>query len=108
MAAYVYLIEEEPHPGETTGPWTKIGYSGNPPEWRLYANLNYGNSRNLCLRAAFEFDSVETAVIAEQNAHDAFREHIHQKEWFRILWQQVSHWFLRLGAKLRREDTDAL
>ena len=26
MTGYVYLIEEEPIPGENSGPWTKIGF----------------------------------------------------------------------------------
>jgi|SRR5208337_205877 len=108
MAAYVYLIEEEPYPGETTGPWTKIGYTSAWPEWRLDTNLKYGNPRNLHITAAFEFDSWEAAYTAEQNAHEAFREHMHQKEWFYIPWRQVSDWLLRSGAKLRREDTNAL
>jgi len=39
MVAYVYLLEEMPYqPGES-GPWTKIGYSANTPEWRIDANL---------------------------------------------------------------------
>jgi hypothetical protein len=102
MAAYVYLIEEEPHPGEKTGPWTKIGYSKNPPEWRLGANLKRGNPRNLRVAAVFEFDSEQAAYTAEQNAHKAFRAHMHQKEWFRIPSEQVRDWFLHSGAKLRQ------
>lgn len=103
MAAYVYLLEEEPHPGETAGPWTKIGCTKNPPEWRLHANLKRGNPRNLRVAAVFEYDSEEAAYTAEYNAHKEFREHMHQKEWFHILWRQVSDWFLRSGAKLRRD-----
>jgi hypothetical protein len=108
MAAYVYLIEEEPHPDETSGPWTKIGVSINPPEWRRDQNLTYGNPRNLRVAAAFEFDSEEAAYTAEEKAHKAFSEHLHQKEWFYIPWQQVSDWFLNSGAKLRRENANAL
>jgi hypothetical protein len=102
VAAYVYLIEEEPHPGEVAGPWTKIGYSKNPPEWRLGANLKRGNPRNLRVAATFEFDSEQAAHTAEQNAHEAFRAVMHQKEWFHISWQQVSDWFQRSGATLRQ------
>ena len=104
MTAYVYLIEEEPHLEEMTGPWTKIGYSCNPPEWRLDANLKRGNPRNLRVAAAFEFDSEDAAYTAEQNAHEVFRAHMHQKEWFNIPWHQVFDWFLRSGAKPRQSD----
>ena len=103
MAAYVYLIEEESFQGEMSGPWTKIGDSENRPDWRLL-NLKQGNPRNLLIKAAFEYDSVEEAFAAEQAAHEAFLEHLHQKEWFKIPWQQVSEWFLHSGAKIRSED----
>lgn len=43
--AYVYLIAEEPFEGEILQDWVKIGYSQNPPEWRMNANLKRGNPR---------------------------------------------------------------
>ena len=99
--AFVYLIAEEPLSNEDSGPWTKIGYSKNPPEWRLDANLKRGNPRNLYVAAAYEYDSVEDAYAAEQLAHEAFAELSHQKEWFQVAWQDVAQWFERSGAKAR-------
>ena len=82
MAYYVYLIEEEALPSEKSGPWTKIGYTQNPPEWRLEANLTRGNTRDLKIAVAFEFATQEEAREAERSAHAAFHDHLHQKEWF--------------------------
>jgi len=108
VGAYVYLLEEEQVPGEVSGPWTKIGYSKNVPEWRLNANLKRGNPRNVRLADAFEFDTEQAAFAAEQAAHAAFQPHKHQKEWFRIPWQQVSAWLEHSGATRRRIDAQPL
>ena len=72
MSAFVYLIEEEPLHGESSGPWTKIGYSQNPPEWRMHANLKRGNPRNIRVAAAFEYETGEQARAAERNAQERF------------------------------------
>jgi hypothetical protein len=108
MAAYVYLIEEEACLGDTSGPWTKIGYSQNPPEWRMDANLKRGNPRNIRVAVAFEYDSSEAARAAEQAAHDHFLGHNHQKEWFRISWSDVAVWMDGRGAtrRLMNSSTD--
>lgn len=100
MPAYVYLLEEVPDcPGES-GPWTKIGYSQNPPEWRVKANLKRGNPRELRLSAVYEFESGPIAREAERITHAQFREFLHQKEWFRIGWQQVADWCSEAGFKI--------
>jgi len=101
MPAYVYLIEEDPIDNETSGPWTKIGYSQNPPEWRMDTNLKRGNPRNIRVAAAFEYSTTDEARSAEQNAHKAFAHCAHQKEWFRVPWQEVSAWLERSGGMLR-------
>lgn len=99
--AYMYLLEEISHcPGES-GPWTKIGYSKNPPEWRLGANLKRGNPRELKLAAVYEFESERAARDAETAAHNQFRSSEHQKEWFQIHWQQVADWCSNSGFKIR-------
>ena len=104
MAAFVYLIEEKSYPGETTGPWTKIGYSKNPPEWRLEANLKRGNPRDLRVAVAFQYRTERQAQAAEKAAHEAFAKHAHQKEWFHVRWKTVARWFERHGAKARKKD----
>jgi hypothetical protein len=81
MPAFVYLFNEEPHPGESSGPWTKIGYSQNPPEWRMDANLKCGNPRNIHVAVAFEYDTSADAHAAERSAHQQFGDSKHQKEW---------------------------
>ena len=106
MPAFVYLIEEVPHPGEISGPWTKIGYSQNPPEWRMDANLKRGNPRNIRVMVAFEFDTNTEARAAERGAHQQFIQSKHQKEWFRVAWQEVATWMDRTGAKRRVVDKD--
>ena len=108
MTAYVYLITEEAHPTELIGSWTKIGYSKNPPEWRLNANLKRGNSRNLHVKAAFVYTSEQEARAAEKLAHAAFAEHKGQKEWFNIEWQRASDWFTSLGAIHRPTEITSL
>ena len=90
MPAYVYLIEEQPHPGETSGPWTKIGYSQNPPEWRMNANLKRGNPRNIRVAAAFEYETNQEARAAERAAHRQFGDYKHQKEWFHVAWSEIA------------------
>lgn len=101
MVAYVYLIQEEPAAGETTGHWTKIGYSSNPPEWRMDSNLKRGNPRTISVAAAFEYETVVAAHAAEQAAHARFSAFRHQKEWFRVPWQEVCAWFETLGHARR-------
>jgi hypothetical protein len=101
MAAYMYLLEEIPYiPGESSI-WTKIGYSKNPPEWRLEANLKRGNPRALKLAIVYEFESVPDAREAEKRAHEQFRQFAHQKEWFQLQWQQVADWCSNSGFKIR-------
>lgn len=103
MPAYVYLLEEVPLcPGES-GPWTKIGYSKNPPEWRLGANLKRGNPRELRLAMVYEFKTERDARNAERAAHDQFRKFAHQKEWFKLGWKQVHAWCTRSGYRTRGE-----
>jgi hypothetical protein len=104
VPAFVYLIEEESYPGETSGPWTKIGYSQNPPEWRMDANLKRGNPRNIRVAAAYEYDSNEAARAAERGAHQQFGDTKHQKEWFRVAWEDVASWMDGTGAKRRVVD----
>ncbi|MBZ0223286.1 MAG: GIY-YIG nuclease family protein [Dokdonella sp.] len=104
---YVYLIAEQPHDGDASGPWTKIGYTRNPPEWRLDANLKRGNSRALVVAAAFEYDTEQQARRAEREAHQKFQEMAVGKEWFRIAWQDVALWLDSIGAS-RRTTQDFL
>ncbi len=101
MVAYVYLIAEEQYEGEVSGPWTKIGYSKNPPEWRMNANLKRGNPRDIYVAAAFEFETIQEARLAERNAHEDFDNFKHQKEWFNIQWDIIFDWFVSYGAKPR-------
>lgn len=101
MPAYIYLIVEDPHEGELSGPWTKIGYSQNPPEWRMTANLRHGNPRVIRVAKAFEFESSEEALAAEQRAHLHFADVKHPKEWFRVAWQEVAAWLQQSGCKPR-------
>ena len=92
MAAFVYVLEEIPYSTGDSGPWTKIGCSRNPPEWRIGANLTRGNPRKLRLAAVYEFDTEEAAYKAEASAHNHFRQFLHQKEWFRVTGNQVADW----------------
>ena len=101
MPAFVYLIEEEPYPGDTSGPWTKIGYSRNPPEWRMQANLTRGNPRNIRVAAAFEYETNDQAQAGERAAHREFGDRKGQKEWFRVAWQEVAAWMDESGARRR-------
>ena len=107
-AYYVYLIEEEALPSEKSGPWTKIGYTKNPPEWRLNANLKLGNTSNLKIAVAFEFATQEEAREAERSAHAAFQDHLHQKEWFAVSWQRIAEWFDTNGHKRRLGPIDSV
>ena len=104
--AYVYLIIEEPYQGETLCDWVKIGYTQNPPEWRMDANLKRGNPRLVKIAATFEYETNEIARTAEKAAHEHFKEYLHQKEWFRIHWRIVKEWFLAQGAKHRVSPND--
>ncbi|MGA9109155.1 MAG: GIY-YIG nuclease family protein [Smithella sp.] len=101
--AFVYLIIEEPVEGEVVKDWVKIGYTQNPPEWRMGANLNPGNPRTIRVVAAFEYETNDAAWDAEKSAHEEFRKYLHQKEWFKIHWKTVNDWFLSQGAKHRQE-----
>ena len=102
--AYVYLIVEEPFAGEVLKEWVKIGYSKNPPEWRIDANLTRGNPRSIRVAAAFEYESNDEAWNAEKSAHKEFKQYLRQKEWFQLDWQMVKQWFIQQGAKLRDES----
>jgi hypothetical protein len=88
--------------GESTGPWTKIGYSANPPEWRMDANLKHGNPNNIHVAAAFEYPTSDEAWAAEKNTHRNFAHRMHQKEWFRVNWEEVSAWLQGQGGRLRK------
>jgi hypothetical protein len=101
MPAFVYLLEEVPHKDGESGPWTKIGFSGNPPEWRIGANLTRGNPRHLTLGAVFEFETVREARDAERQAHEQFASVSHQKEWFAVHWQEIARWCDAPGWKRR-------
>ncbi|WP_166654225.1 GIY-YIG nuclease family protein [Tahibacter aquaticus] len=98
------MIAEEPHPGETSGPWTKIGFSNNPPEWRLGANLKRGNSRALSVAAAFKYPTEADALAAERLAQQQFSSTCVGKEWFRVGWQDVARWFGSVGAIARTAE----
>lgn len=102
--AYVYLIVEDPFEGETLKDWVKIGYSKNPPEWRMDANLKRGNPRLLRVAAAFEYEANDEALNAERTAHREFRPYLYEKEWFQINWKRVEQWFVQRGAKLRGDS----
>ena len=102
MPYYVYLITEKPFPDEVVRNWVKIGYSENPPEWRMNANLKRGNPRALLVASAFEYRSKRDALAAEKAAHIRFEKHSHEKEWFNIRWQTVDRWFRDQGATKRK------
>jgi hypothetical protein len=102
MACYVYILEEQPLDGDASGPWTKIGVSKNPPEWRVDANLKRGNPRTLRVAEVFEYDTEQAAYTAESAAHQASQMFRHQKEWFRIQWQKVVEWLEQTGARRRK------
>ena len=106
MTAYVYLIEEEPFPEDKSGPWVKIGYSKNPPEWRMDANLTRGNPRNIRVVEAFVYETESIAREAEKLAHKYFEEHYHQKEWFNLSVETISKWFLENGAIKRTAENE--
>ena len=73
--SFVYLIEEVPLPGESIQPWTKIGFTKNPAEWRLNANLKRGNPRELRFGAVYEFITEAEGWAAEAATHRAFADH---------------------------------
>jgi hypothetical protein len=101
MVAFVYVLEETPYSTGDSGPWTKIGCSRNPPEWRIGANLTRGNPRNLRLAAVYEFETEKAAYEAEATAHAHFQPHYHQKEWFKISGSQVAEWAVEAGWRPR-------
>jgi len=105
--SYVYLISEEPHEGETSGPWTKIGFSNNPPEWRLNANLKRGNPRHLSVAAAFRYATEEEARAAERSAHAQFAQAGVGKEWFHVDWREAATWLESVGAVPRSAEDEA-
>jgi hypothetical protein len=98
MPAYVYLIEEVPIDGDSTGPWTRIGYSQNPPEWRMDANLKRGNPRDIRIAADFIYQSSHEARAAERSAQQHFSHCAYKREWFRISWNEVAAWLDSQGA----------
>ena len=102
--AYVYLIIEEPFEGEILKDWVKIGYSQNPPEWRMNANLKRGNPRRIRVAAAFEYETNDDAWSAEKAAHKEFEAHLHEKEWFQIHWKDIEQWLIGQGARPRDES----
>jgi len=103
--AFVYLIVEEPVEGEVVKDWVKIGYTQNPPEWRMDTNLTRGNPRTIRVAAAFEYETNDAAWDAEKRAHKEFEKYLHQKEWYQIHWKTVNDWFLSQGAKRHEEVT---
>jgi|SRR5580692_9743398 T5orf172 domain len=92
MPAYVYLLEEVPFAPNEASQLTKIGCSGNPPEWRVGANLTRGNPRHLRLPVIYQFETEKAAYEAEDQAHRHFHEFYERKEWFRRSWQEVAAW----------------
>jgi hypothetical protein len=90
---HVYVIEELPLAKEKPGPWCKIGYTKNPPEWRLEANLKRGNPRTLVIKHDFKFLKKDEALAAEKAAHEHFKEYLHEKEWFNIDSESIATWF---------------
>lgn len=86
--AYVYLIVEEPHPGEALEDWTKIGATKNAPEWRRDTNMAPGNSSALPVVAAFKYATEVDAWAAESRAHQRFASVRGRQKWFRIPWLQ--------------------
>ena len=108
MAGYVYLVEEVPHCSGESGPWTKIGCSKNPPEWRIGANLTRGNPRKLNLAVVYQFEPESDAYAAEAKAHARFRQFSHQKEWFQVSWQQVAEWGDGIEHWQRRNESITL
>lgn len=98
MSGHVYLITEEPFANEKSGPWTKIGYSKNPPEWRMNANLKRGNPRTLIVFDVFVYQTQTEARKWEKNAHNHFNQYLHQKEWFNLKPEEISSWFVSNGA----------
>jgi hypothetical protein len=106
--AYVYVLSEIPHPEERSGPWTKIGYSKNPPEWRLNANLKRGNSRDIVVAGSFEYSTEREARDAERAAHERFGDHAgpNRKEWFRLSATEAERFLLSTGGT--KVDTSKL
>lgn len=102
---FVYVIQEVPIRDERTNPWLKIGYTKNPPEWRLNANLKRGNPRRLVIAAAFEYASQQEARQAERAAHNAFEEFAGEKEWFQLRPEPLIAWFIENGGVLRGTAT---
>lgn len=98
MPGNVYLITEEAFENETSGPWTKIGYSKNPPEWRMNANLKRGNPRTLIVYDVFVYETQTEARKWEKRAHEHFKQHKHEKEWFNLSPVEISTWFTSNGA----------
>ena len=99
--SFVYLIEEVPLPGESIQPWTKIGFTKNPAEWRLNANLKRGNPRELRFGAVYEFITEAEGWAAEAATHRAFADHRGLKEWFALPWQTINEWCLAQGYRHR-------
>ncbi|BFP40576.1 hypothetical protein FGF1_14210 [Flavobacteriaceae bacterium GF1] len=101
MPGHVYLITEEPFEGDKSGPWTKIGFTKNPPEWRMNANLKRGNPRNLIVWEVFIYENEKEARSWERKAHKYFEKYKLQKEWFNLEAREIAQWFLSNGATKR-------
>lgn len=101
MPGHVYLIFEEPFKDENSGPWTKIGYSKNPPEWRMNANLKRGNPRVLIVFEVFVYGTQIEARKWEKAAHKHFQDFHIEKEWFNLGPKEIADWFVSNGATKR-------
>ena len=82
--AYVYLIVEDPHPGEVVDSFTKVGATIRPPEWRMHTNMDPGNCRELSVAAAFTYPTDAAAWASETQAHQQFASVRGRQKWFRI------------------------
>lgn len=104
--AFVYVIVEKNIIGELSGPWLKIGFSKNPPKWRMDANLKRGNPRALEVLAQYKFENEQEARNAERAAHSKFSDCAspNGKEWFSIAPEAVISWFAKCGYR-RVSDT---
>ncbi len=95
--AFVYLITEKPFEGESSNQYVKIGYSKNPPEWRMNANLKRGNPREIFIHSQFTFETMKDALQAETLGHTHFKKAALGKEWFKVNPEIVKEWYLDQG-----------
>ena len=105
MPAYVYLVEELPHPGELTVAWTMIGVSEDPPEWRVAASLQRGNPRKVRVTITFEYATIVEARETRCAANDQFSSCKHGKGWFQVPWEDVARWMDGVGAVRRAMES---